>query len=134
MGQRPSWEEYALRLCDVVKLRSEDPYFQVGTVILRHDNSIASVGYNGPPSGVDIDWSDRDSRRPFIVHSEVNALRYCLPGEGKLLACSISPCSNCLAQIAAYGIKRVVFRDIYKRDELAFEIAKKFGIEMIQIN
>jgi hypothetical protein len=35
--------------------------------------------------------------------------------------------------IAMFGIKKVVFRNFYERDEKSFEIAHKFNIEMIQI-
>jgi len=77
---------------------------------------VASLGYNGPPSGVDIDWSDRDARRAWMVHAEANALRYVRPGEVWLLATTMLPCSNCMLLIASYGIKEVVYRDMLDPD------------------
>lgn len=110
---RPTIESYSLDLADAASARSEDPYFQVGAVVLRSDNTVASVGYNGAPSGVEIDWGDRDRRRDYVIHAEMNALRYVTPGEvaGGLVACTHHPCATCLRMIAAYGLKRVVYRN-----------------------
>jgi dCMP deaminase len=130
---RISWEEYALKLAETASIRSEDPYLKVGACVLRHDNSVAGLGYNGSPPGYEIDWSDRDSRRPFVSHAERSTLRYCKPGEAKLIAITLSPCQHCIMDIAMFGIKKVVFRNFYERDEKSFEIAHKFDIEMIQI-
>jgi dCMP deaminase len=130
---RISWEEYALKLAETASIRSEDPYLKVGACVLRHDNSVAGLGYNGSPPGYEIDWSDRDSRRPFVSHAERSALRYCKPGEAKLIAITLSPCQHCIMDIAMFGIKKVVFRNFYERDEKSFEIAHKFDIEMVQI-
>jgi len=57
-----------MKLAFVASERSEDPYLKVGACALRADNSIAGIGYNGAPSGVEIDWSDRDDRRQRVVH------------------------------------------------------------------
>jgi dCMP deaminase len=130
---RISWEEYALKLAETASIRSEDPYLKVGACVLRPDNSVAGLGYNGSPSGYEIDWSDRDSRRPFVSHAERSALRYCKPGEAKLIAITLSPCQHCIMDIAMFGIKKVVFRNFYEKDEKSFEIAHKFDIEMVQI-
>ena len=86
INDRLSWEEYALQLATAAAARSEDPYERVGACVLRLDYSVAGVGYNGAPSGVEIDWSDRDRRRERVVHAEVNALRYVRPDEGDILA------------------------------------------------
>jgi dCMP deaminase len=91
---RPSWEEYALLLANTASLRSEDPYIKCGACVLRHDNSVAGLGYNGSPPGYNIDWTDRDARRPFVSHAERSALRYCKPGEAKLIAITLSPYPN----------------------------------------
>ena len=80
---RLTWLEYGMELAKTASLRSEDPYVQVGCCILRPDNSIASLGYNGAPPGVDINWSDRDDRRKRVIHAETNALRFIKPGEGE---------------------------------------------------
>jgi dCMP deaminase len=131
--ERLDWEEYALELAGVASLRSEDPFVKVGVCVLREDNSVAGLGYNGAPPGVEIDWSNRDERRKRVVHAEVNALRYAKPGECKLLACNLLPCNECLKMIASYGIKKVIFSKIYNFDESSLKLAKEFKIELIQL-
>ena len=130
---RPSWEEYALLLANTASLRSEDPYIKCGACVLRHDNSVAALGYNGSIPGYDIDWSDRDKRRPFVSHAERSALRYCKPGEAKLIAVTLSPCQHCIMDIAMFGIKKVIFQDDYNDYFQVLEIAKRYDIELIQM-
>jgi deoxycytidylate deaminase len=130
---RKSWEETALILAETIALcRSQDPYQQVGACAVMHDNSI-TLGYNGPPPGIEIDWSDREARLAKIIHAEVNALRSVAPGQCKFLAVTLLPCRHCMTFIASKGIKKIVFREIYHRDQLAFELAKEFGIELVQM-
>lgn len=131
--EKITWEKYALKIAHVAAERSEDPYIKVGACILRHDHSVAGTGYNGPPRGVDIDWSNRDERRRRIVHAEVNALTYCKKGEVYMAATTIAPCASCVSVLAAYGIKKVVFSEIYGTDPTGPELMKEFGIEYKQI-
>ena len=128
-----NWNEYALSIAEVVARKSKDPWKKVGCVLLRHDNSVASVGYNGFPPPAEEDWSDRDERRKFVIHAEQNALRYVKPNECRLLACTLLPCGNCLRMISAYGITEVVYREHYAHDDTAIEIADRFGIRLVQI-
>lgn len=131
--KRPSWEHYALALAQAATVRSEDPYIKVGACALRHDKSVAGVGYNGAPPDIEIDWSDRDQRRKLVIHAEVNCLAYCSPGECSLIACTLLPCADCIKFIARYKIKKVFFREIYEKDRSALEVAPLFGIELIQL-
>lgn len=133
---RPSWTEYALTLAKAAATRSEDPYVQVGACVLRYDHSVAAVGYNGPPSGVDVDWSDRDKRRPRMVHAEANALRHTNPRDDLwLLAATLMPCQECLKTAAAYGIREIVYAEkvtnyqVYD-EELIRELATDFKIDL----
>jgi dCMP deaminase len=127
-----NWDEYAMSIAEVVAKKSKDPWHKVGAVILREDNSIASVGYNGFPQGVEEDWSSREERSKFVIHAEQNALRYTSPGEGKTLVSTLLPCRDCLKTIAAYKIKRVLYKEIYKSDPIALEIAEKMGVTVVQ--
>lgn len=134
---RYSWSEYAMKLAEAAALRSEDPHRQVGTCLLRPDNTVAGLGYNGAPAGVELDWEDRDARRAWVLHAESNALRYARPGEVEVLVTTAIPCSTCLLLIASYGIGHVVYRDeldweVYDRDQI-FAIAEKTHITMEQL-
>ena len=127
-----NWDEYAMSIAEAVAKKSKDPWQKVGAVILREDNSIASVGFNGFPQGQEEDWSDREERRKYVIHAEQNALRYTNPGEGKTLVSTLLPCRDCLKTIAAYKIKRVLYKEVYKSDPIALEIAEKMGVTVIQ--
>ena len=127
-----NWDEYAIGIADAVSKKSKDPWQKVGAVILREDKSIASVGYNGFPQGAKENWIDRDERRKYVIHAEQNALRYIKPGDGDILYCTLMPCGDCIKAIAAYKIKKVIFKELYVHDSTALEVADKMNIELIQ--
>tara|TARA_Y100001963_G_scaffold135194_1_gene196558 strand:+ start:247 stop:840 length:594 start_codon:yes stop_codon:yes gene_type:complete len=132
---RPSWEQYALNIACAVAERSEDIYQKVGACALNDKNMVIAVGYNGLASGKDVSHAflrNRNHRRPFMIHAEVNCLSLVKRGEVKMLACTLLPCSSCAAMIAAYGVEKVVFKEIYNRDKSGLEIFKFYGIECIQ--
>ena len=133
---RISWEEYALRIAETASLRSEDIYKKVGACALDHNNRLIGAAYNGLASGIEAPenfWDDRDNRRPYMIHAEVNLLSLFKRGECKLLACTLLPCSSCASMIAAYGIKKVVYKEIYNRDTSAFDIFKFYNIDCDQL-
>ena len=135
-SSRISWEEYALRIAEVGALRSEDPYVKVGACALDSSNRVIGVAYNGLASGIvqtNDFWNNRDCRRPFVIHAEVNLLSLVKRGECRILACTLLPCSSCAAMISSYNIQKVVYRDVYHRDTKAFEIFRFNGIECQQI-
>lgn len=133
---RLNWPETAINLAfDIAKYRSEDPYVQVGAVIIKKDGSMF-LGYNGAPSGVDIDWSDRDARRSRMLHAEANVLNFVKPNEVELLACTHLPCKECLKMIAQKRIEKVYYSNELKGydSSLTFELAEEFDINIIKVN
>lgn len=136
--ERISWERYALNLAHAAMSRSEDPYVKVGACILREDHTVASVGYNGAPPGIDMDWSDRDGRRKRVIHAEANALRYIRPGEGTFLAATMLPCLECLKSARAYGITDVVYDEEYTSGAYdtteTLQIASEFGVNVSKVS
>ena len=135
MSSRVTWEEYALQIAQVAATRSEDPYKKVGACALDYTHRVIGVAYNGLASGVNITedfWDDRDKRRPYMIHAEVNLMSLFKRGECKTLACTLLPCSCCAAMIASYGIKKVVYIEEYIRDNAAIEIFKFNNIECVQ--
>jgi dCMP deaminase len=136
MTKRLSLEDYALSLAEAAASRSEDAHRRVGACLVRLDKTIAGLGYNGAPPGVEIDWSDRDERRRWVVHAEANALRYVTPGEVELVATTSLPCETCMLTIASYGVRRVYFKSwldpqVYDNAR-SVEIAERSGIEVTQ--
>lgn len=130
-GVAMNWLEYGMGLAKAAAARSKDPWRKVGAVVLRHDNSVAGVGYNGFPAGMWEDWEDRESRRKFVIHAEANALRYCKPKEVGVLCCTTIPCNECLRLAAGYGIRKIAYGEQYEFDNTTIEIADYFGIELI---
>jgi len=134
---RPTWEEYALNLAYAARIRSPDQHCKVGAVTLRHDHSTASTGYNGAPAGIEIDWSNRDKRRDYVIHAERNACNYIKPGECYILASTLLPCTECLRTIALKRIPTVVYAEDYTTDpEVArksHEVAKVYGIKLLHL-
>lgn len=133
MGLRP-WEHFALGLAIEAARNSEDPYVKVGACSLKNNNKVGSVGYNGPPSKVEIDWSDRDARRLRVIHAEINALKDMREGECYLLATTVLPCNDCLKYAASKGIKKIFYLKEYERDTTSHQLAKEFGIELIKVD
>jgi dCMP deaminase len=129
-----NWQQYALSLAKVASLKSKDPFVKVGCALLRHDNTIASLGYNGFPTGMPEDYCNRDERRKFVIHAEQNSLRFIKPNECYLAATTLLPCNNCLKSLASYGIKKVIYEKIYDKDPSSLDLAEKFGIELIQVD
>lgn len=129
-----NWESYAMDLARTAARKSKDPWVKVGACILRHDNTIAALGYNGFPARMAEDWSNRDERRRFVVHAEQNALRFIKPDEARLIACTLLPCNDCLKSIASYKIPVIVYDQLYAPDSSTVDLAAEFGIKLIQCN
>ncbi len=115
-----SWDEYFMASAELASMRSKDPNTQVGCCIVNEDNIKLSEGYNGTPVG----WEDEhfpwdrsgeyhDTKYPYVVHSEANAITHCV-GQGMSLKGSriyvtLFPCNECAKLIAQAGIKEVVY-------------------------
>lgn len=130
---RVSWEKHAMALAYSASLRSEDPFRKVGACALDYNNGVLGVSYNGlmpgfkPPRGF---WKSRDKRRKYMIHAETNLLSRIKIGEARLIAVTLLPCRCCAINIAAHGIKHVVFGIIYDEDHSAFDIFKFYGIQI----
>lgn len=134
--KRIDWKEYALRLAHVAKLRSEDPYMQVGAVALAENNRVIGAAYNGLAPGVDAPegfWDNRDERRKYMIHAETNLLSLCKQGEPKLVAVTLLPCSSCAQALATYGVKEVVYSQEYVVDDAAHKIFDFYKIKLTKL-
>lgn len=134
---RLSIPEYAMRIADVASLRSEDPYRKVGAVALDHHNRVIGTGYNGLAPGVDVDedfWLDRDKRRKYMIHAEVNLCSLFRRGDAKIVAVTFKPCTSCFKMLCAYGIKEIYYREEYERDVDVNEVAKLFNVVLSKVD
>jgi dCMP deaminase len=127
--------EYAMALAHVASLRSEDPFRKVGAVALDFDNRVIGTAYNGLAPGYNATpefWADRDARRSFMLHAEVNLCSLFTRGNVKLVACTTEPCTSCIQMLCAYGVREVYYRDPYPGSE-ARAICELYGIHLQQI-
>jgi dCMP deaminase len=106
------WHDRFFDMARMVGSWSKDPSTQVGTVIVRPDRTIASVGYNGFPRGVEDTphkLEDRAAKYLRTVHAEANAI---LSAREPLHGCTLyvtplHPCANCAGLIIQAGIVSV---------------------------
>ena len=107
------WDDRFLKLAQHVSQWSKDPSTKVGAVIVRPDRTIASVGYNGFPRGMDDNptlYYHREIKYERMVHAEMNAILNAKePLEGHTLYIwPMFTCDRCAVHVIQSGIKRVV--------------------------
>ena len=106
---------------------------QVGAIIVK-GRMIISDGYNGTPEGFENICEDENNKtKPYVLHAEANAITKVAKSnnssEGSTLYVTTSPCMECAKLIIQSGIKRVVFSDLYNKNE-GLEIPRRAGIEV----
>lgn len=125
----------AIEIAIVASKRSEDPHRKVGACVLDDNGRVLGVGYNGLRSKHvkdEIFWQDRDNRRDYIIHAEVNALSHVDPFQAKLLAVTLLPCSSCANIIASYNISKVLYLEDYEYDDKSKDIFKFHKIDLVK--
>jgi len=144
--QRPSWDEYFMEITHLVSRRSTCLRRQVGAVIAKDRNMLAS-GYNGAPSGVS-HCSDTGCLREQLkvpsgerhelcrgLHAEQNAIiqaaKHGTSIDGSTLYCTTLPCIICAKMIINAGIRRVVYTEGYA-DQLATTMLNEAGVSLEQ--
>lgn len=108
------WDERYGALAETVASWSKDPSTKVGAVVVRSDNTVASVGYNGFPRGVSDSpdrYEDREQKYALTVHAELNAILNSKEDlYGHRIYITHPPCSQCAAAIIQSGIKEVAYK------------------------
>ena len=137
------WDERYLELAKTVAGWSKDPSTQCGAVIVRPDNRIVSLGYNGFPVGVEDDWrlEDRSIKYEMIVHAEINAL---VSARQSVEACTLYtypllPCSRCASVMIQSGIYCVLaprFNEERWQENLALSksLMLEAGVQVIEVD
>ena len=126
-------DETYLQMAEIWSNLSKARRKKVGCLIVK-DGAIISDGYNGTPRGFDNNCetlSDADNQqdcgdhcsdqyvtKPEVLHAETNAItklaKSTQSSGGATMYITISPCIECSKLIIQSGIKRVVFRKIYR--------------------
>ena len=122
--ERPSWDEYFMKIADDASKRSNCLRRKVGALIVKQRN-IISTGYNGTPIGVKNCFeggcprcqSDVEPGQGYdtcvCVHAEANAIllaaRHGNATESGVLYTTVRPCFSCLKEAVQAGITEIVF-------------------------
>lgn len=121
---RLTWDATWFSVAKTIGRRSQCTRAQVGAVIVTADNRVASVSYNGPPSGLDAmgpctNWCPRARGETSItpdydscpaIHAEANALLRAdwTQIQGGTIYVSHSSCMGCAKLVSNSGLKRLV--------------------------
>jgi dCMP deaminase len=144
--RRPGWDEYFMGIVDLVAQRSTCVRRQVGAVIVK-DKNILATGYNGAPRGL-AHCADVGCLRDQLnvpsgekhelcrgLHAEQNAIiqaAYHGVGiSGATIYTATFPCVICAKMIINAGIVRIVYRERYD-DRLSQQILREAGITVEQ--
>jgi len=138
------WDKRFLDLAKFVSTWSKDPSTQVGCVITRPDKTVASLGFNGFPRGIEDkpEWlNNREEKYKRVIHGEMNAILNARePLHGYTIYVYPGPisCDRCTVHIIQAGIKRLVgsYADPVHAErwaasmELSKELYKEAGIRV----
>lgn len=142
----PSWDEYFIKICEIVALRSKDTSMKVGCVIVGTGHEILSTGYNSFPRGLN-DYVKSRYERPekyyWFEHAERNAIynsaRHGIKLLDSTIYISLFPCPDCARAIVSVGCSKVVVKasNIPERWQYAMgksrELLIEAGIEIKEI-
>lgn len=148
--ERPSWDEYFLKLSDVVADRATCDRGRAGCVIARNKR-ILTTGYVGAPAGLphcsevghqirEVTHESGETHKHCVrtTHAEQNAIvqaaRMGISIEGATLYCKMTPCYTCAKLIINAGIERVVCRKDYHASADTKKIFDQASVELEILN
>lgn len=114
---------------------------QVGSCLVTK-NGVVLGGVNGTPTGLSNEcetqtlsqlhpWKPMLVTKPEVIHSELNcilkAAREGVSCVGATMYVTLSPCVPCAAMMIQAGVKRLVYKDLY-RDQGGIELLQRAGI------
>jgi len=125
-----------LKMAEVWATNSYCRRMQVGCLIVKN-KSIISDGYNGSPTGFPNECEDENNQTlNYILHAEANAItklaKSTQSSDGSTLYVTVSPCFECSKLIIQSGVKRLVFRDVYRKHE-SIKFLYDAGIEIVRL-
>lgn len=139
---RPSWDEYFIKIAKQVSERSTCVRRKIGAVLVR-DKRILATGYNGAPSGIRhcIDIGCLREARGIAsgerhelcrgLHAEQNAIiqaaLYGVAVNGSSIYTTHRPCTLCAKMLINAGITEIYYQEGYP-DSLSQELLDEAGI------
>jgi dCMP deaminase len=147
--ERISYDEMFMNVAKEIAKRSTCCRKQVGSILISDKKKIISCGWNGVPSGKNhcSDIFKAEVNQPEFykkhgewskyneLHSELNCIIHCDRNMLKTstLYTTLSPCSECAKIIIASEIKRVVYSELYDRDQRGLDILISNDVEIFQL-
>jgi len=139
MNPSSKQNEFDKRYLQMARIWAQNSYCkrrQVGALIVKA-RMIISDGYNGTPEGFENVCEDEDNKtKPYVLHAEANAITKVAKSnnssEGSTLYVTTSPCMECSKLIIQSGIKRVVFSELYNKEE-GLRLLEKAKVEWIHL-
>ena len=131
---RLDWDRYFMSIAILGSIRSPCNRLKVGCVIIKN-NRLVSMGYNGfLPNSKHVSRI-RDNHEQSTVHAEQNAISDAASRGVSVNECTAYithyPCINCFKILIAAGIKKIIYLNDYKNDNLIIHL--KNDITDIQI-
>ena len=139
MASQKSLDQTYMRMAEELSKLSYAERKKVGCLIVK-DTQIISEGYNGTPTGFDnaceyYSHVDEMYTKPEVLHAESNAItklaRSTNSSSDSTLYVTLAPCFDCSKLIIQAGVKRLVYKDTYRKDGLA--LLDKAGVNVSQI-
>ena len=143
--QRPSWDEYFMKIARIASLRSNCMKRKVAAVIVK-DRRIISTGYNGTPRGAkncneggcprcnSMALSGTQLGECLCSHAEENAIvqaaYHGIGVGGSTIYSTFSPCLICTKMIINSGIVEVVYSVDYPLNEVAQALLQEVGVKV----
>ena len=147
-SRRPDWDEYFMRIAEVVALRSNCLKRQVAAIVVK-DRRVTTTGYNGTPMGTrncneggcprcsdeEVESGTRLDEC-LCCHAEENAITQaayhgtCL--RDTTLYSTMSPCLLCAKMIINSGIREVVYNQQYPLGTASLNLLREAGITVRQ--
>jgi len=139
MNSSVKQKEFDKRYLQMARIWAQNSYCkrrQVGAIIVKA-KMIISDGYNGTPEGFEnICEDENNNTKAYVLHAEANAITKVAKSnnssEGSTLYVTTSPCMECSKLIIQSGIKKVVFSELYNKEE-GLRILEKAKIEWVHL-
>jgi dCMP deaminase len=148
--KRPSWDEYFLKMVEIVGTRGTCDRGRSGCVVVR-DKRILTTGYVGSPVGMPhcddighemhtVIGDDGKTSQHCIrtAHAEQNAIsnaaRFGVALVGSTMYSKMTPCYKCAQSIVNVGIVRMVCERDYHAGAKTKELFKKAGVKFEIMN
>lgn len=141
-NNRPSWDEYFMRIAMLAATRSTCLRRQVGAIIVKN-KKVLVTGYNGSPSGLkhclEIGCLREELKIPSgqrhelcrAIHAEQNAIIQAATSgvsiEGGILYSTTFPCILCAKMLINAGIKEIFVAEGYP-DDLSRSMLEEAGM------